>query len=104
MTATLERRLTMPLGKDEINQRLKTMPGWKGDGKEIEKDFKFADFKQAMAFVNRVADASEAMNHHPEIEINYNKVEIGLSTHSEGGVTQKDFDLAAKIDEAATAG
>jgi 4a-hydroxytetrahydrobiopterin dehydratase len=93
----------MPLRKDEIDQRLKSMNGWKRDDDEIEKEFKFADFKAAMAFVNRVADAAEAMDHHPDIEISYNKVEMSLSTHSEGGVTQKDFDLAAKIDEAATA-
>jgi 4a-hydroxytetrahydrobiopterin dehydratase len=89
------------LKKDEIKSRLAGMPGWKLDDDEIEKDFKFADFKQAMAFVNRVADAAEAMDHHPDIEIKYNKVEMSLSTHSEGGVTEKDFTLAQQIDAAA---
>ena len=93
----------MPLSKDEVEQRLKSLDGWKRDDDEIEKKYEFADFAQAMAFVNRVAQAAEAMDHHPDIEISYNKVEMSLSTHSEGGITQKDFDLAAKIDEAATA-
>jgi 4a-hydroxytetrahydrobiopterin dehydratase len=93
----------MPLKKDEIKSRLSGMPGWKLDDDEIEKDFRFADFKGAMAFVNRVADAAEAMDHHPDIGIKYNRVEMTLSTHSEGGVTEKDFALAAKIDAASQA-
>ena len=56
-----------------------------------------------MAFVNRVAEAAEAADHHPDIKISYNRVKMTLSTHSEGGVTEKDFDLAGRIDEAATA-
>jgi 4a-hydroxytetrahydrobiopterin dehydratase len=91
----------MALAKDEIKGRLAGMDGWKLDDDEIEKKFKFADFKQSMLFVNAVADAAEAMDHHPDIEIKYNRVEITLSTHSEGGVTEKDFDLAAQIDAAA---
>jgi 4a-hydroxytetrahydrobiopterin dehydratase len=91
----------MRLSKGEVQERLKALNGWKLDDDEIEKEFKFADFKEAMAFVNLVADAAEAANHHPDIEISYNKVEMTLSTHSEGGVTEKDFDLAAKIETAA---
>jgi 4a-hydroxytetrahydrobiopterin dehydratase len=56
-----------------------------------------------MGFVNRVAEAAEAADHHPDIKISYNKVKMSLSTHSEGGVTEKDFELAGKIDEAAGA-
>jgi 4a-hydroxytetrahydrobiopterin dehydratase len=92
---------TMRLTKGEIEERLRTLKGWKLDDDEIEKEYKFADFKEAMAFVNKVAEAAEAANHHPDIEISYNKVELKLSTHSEGGVTEKDFDLAAKIEAAA---
>ena len=91
----------MKLAKDEVKARLKAMKGWKLDDGEIEKTYKFADFKEAMLFGNAVARQAEAVNHHPEIEINYNKVEISLSTHSEGGVTEKDFALAAQIDNAA---
>jgi len=91
----------MKLAKDEIKARLAGMKGWKLEDGEIEKTYKFADFKEAMLFVNAVARQAEAANHHPEIEINYNKVEISLSTHSEGGVTEKDFALAEQIDNAA---
>ncbi len=90
-----------PLKKDEVKARLARLSGWTFDDDEIEKKFKFGDFKQSMAFVNAVADAAEAMDHHPDIEIKYNRVEMTLSTHSEGGVTEKDFELAAKIEEAA---
>lgn len=92
----------MRLSKGEIQERIKALNGWKLDDEEIEKDFTFADFTQAMAFVNRVAEAAEAADHHPDIEIKYNRVEMTLSTHSEGGLTEKDFDMAAKIDAAAS--
>ena len=91
----------MKLSKDEIKARLKDMKGWQLDGGELEKDYKFKDFKESMLFVNAVARAAEAMNHHPEIDIKYNHVEIALTTHSEGGVTEKDFALAAQIDNVA---
>jgi 4a-hydroxytetrahydrobiopterin dehydratase len=91
----------MKLAKNEVKARLAGMEGWKFDDDEIEKKYRFQDFKQSMLFVNAVADAAEAMDHHPDIEIKYNRVEITLSTHSDGGVTEKDFELAGKIDEAA---
>ena len=94
----------MALSKSEVETRLAGMDGWKRDDEEIEKKFQFAGFKQAMAFVNRVADAADAADHHPDIKISYDKVKMSLSTHSEGGVTEKDFALAAQIDAAAQAG
>jgi 4a-hydroxytetrahydrobiopterin dehydratase len=102
--STNEERSMPALSKDEVKARIADFPGWKRDDDEIEKEYKFADFKEAMAFVNRVADLAETANHHPEIEINYNRVEISLSTHSEGGVTEKDFALAAQIDGVGPAG
>lgn len=89
------------LAMSEVEQRLRTHSGWHRDGDEIRKEFQFKDFRQAMAFVNRVADAANAADHHPDIDIRYNRVAMTLSTHSEGGVTEKDFDLASKIDAAA---
>ncbi|HXK32984.1 MAG TPA: 4a-hydroxytetrahydrobiopterin dehydratase [Dehalococcoidia bacterium] len=88
------------LSKDEARARLGGLQGWKLDDDEIEKEYRFADFKQAMAFVNRVAELAEQANHHPDIEIKYNRVELSLSTHSEGGLTDKDFALAEQIDAA----
>jgi 4a-hydroxytetrahydrobiopterin dehydratase len=87
--------------KDEVKARLKVLPGWEREGDEIEKKFRFADFKASMAFVNRVAELAEAADHHPDISIKYNRVKLTLSTHSEGGVTEKDFALAAQLDAAA---
>jgi 4a-hydroxytetrahydrobiopterin dehydratase len=72
---------------------------WRRDGQSITREWKFEDFAQAVAFVNRVADAAETANHHPDIHLHgWNKVRLELSTHSEGGLTQADFEMAARID------
>lgn len=76
------------------------MKGWARDGDAIHREFTFKDFAAAMAFVNKVAQAAEAADHHPDIDIRYNRVTMALSTHSEGGVTEKDFALASRIDAA----
>ena len=73
---------------------------WRRDGDCIAREWEFANFAQAVAFVNRVADAAESANHHPDIHLHgWNKVRLELSTHSEGGLTQADFDMAARIDD-----
>lgn len=88
------------LSKNEIQENLKKHPGWSHAGKAIHKKFTFKSFVPAIAFVNRIAEAAEKAQHHPDITINYNVVSIALSTHSEGGVTAKDFSLAQQIDAA----
>jgi 4a-hydroxytetrahydrobiopterin dehydratase len=70
---------------------------WNLRGDAISRNVRFADFAAAMRFVNRVARAAEAANHHPDITINYNRVRLRLTTHDEDGLTMKDFRLAAKI-------
>jgi 4a-hydroxytetrahydrobiopterin dehydratase len=87
-----------PLAKEEIKARLKTLDGWEYDDGELERKYKFDDFTQSIEFVNRVADLAEAADHHPNISIKYNRVKLTLSTHSEGGVTEKDFALIGEID------
>ena len=82
----------------EVKDALADLPGWELSGGEIVKEYKFADFAAAMAFVNQVAEAAEAANHHPDIDIRWNKVRLALSTHSEGGLTNNDFALAAQIE------
>jgi 4a-hydroxytetrahydrobiopterin dehydratase len=82
----------------EVKDALADLPGWEPSGSEIAKEYKFADFAAAMAFVNQVADAAEAANHHPDIDIRWNKVRLALSTHSQGGLTRNDFTLAAQIE------
>ncbi|HLB03227.1 MAG TPA: 4a-hydroxytetrahydrobiopterin dehydratase [Nitrospiria bacterium] len=86
------------LPPEEIKNRLTGLAGWQLADNAIRKQFKFNDFMSAVAFVNRVANAAEAADHHPDIVINYTRVTMSLSTHSAGGITEKDFDLAQKID------
>ena len=91
-----------PLPDDQIDQRLTQLPGWERAGDEIVKTFELPTFPDAIAFVTRVAERAEAADHHPDLDIRYTKVRVALSTHSEGGITAKDFALAAEIE--ATAG
>jgi 4a-hydroxytetrahydrobiopterin dehydratase len=89
------------LSEQEIDSNLASS-GWRREGDAIVREWELEDFSQAMEFVNRVADAAEAANHHPDIHLHgWNKVRLELSTHSEGGLTQGDFDMAARIDELA---
>src|SRR4051812_20791208 len=74
------------LSSKEVDERLKSLDGWKRHGDEIEKKFQFDDFAQSMDFVNKVAAEANAADHHPDIKIEYNKVKMTLSTHSEGGI------------------
>lgn len=89
------------LSDREIDARL-AAGEWRREGQAIAREWKLEDFSQAIALVNRVAEAAEAANHHPDILIHgWNKVRLELSTHSEGGLTQADFDMASRIDELA---
>lgn len=89
----------MPLLSDEkIEQSLEGLPGWTREGDSIKREFKFEDFQASVDFVNRITPPAEEMNHHPDIAISWNKVECTLSTHSEGGLTENDFELAGRID------
>ena len=71
---------------------------WRRDGDWLEKAATFKDFREAMAFVNRVAELAEERNHHPDISISWNRVTLRLTTHDRGGLTDRDFDLARAID------
>ena len=82
----------------EIKEAIKEIPAWEVEGKTIERTFEFDDFTRAMDFVNGVAELAEEEDHHPDIDIRYNKVRLVLSTHSKGGLTELDFALAGKID------
>jgi len=89
------------LTTSEIQNRLKTISGWTLDGDAIRKQFTFAGFPEAIAFVNRLAPGAEGADHHPDILINYKRVTLTYSTHSEGGLTEKDFEGAAAADRVA---
>ena len=85
------------LSDAEIESRLRRLAGWERRGDEIRRTFSFPDFAGALAFVNRVGELAEAMTHHPDIDIRYSRVTLGLTTHDAGGLTPNDFDLAEKI-------
>jgi 4a-hydroxytetrahydrobiopterin dehydratase len=89
------------LTKSEIDAALQTIPGWANTDAAIQRVFQFDDFAHAIEFVNRIATAAEAANHHPDILINYNKVTLTLVSHDSGGVTQRDIRMAGKINEVA---
>lgn len=88
----------MPLSDSEIEARLSEHPGWEREGDAIVKTFERGDFVGSVRFVESLVNPAEAMNHHPDLEISWDKVTVSLSTHSDGGVTAADFELAAKID------
>ena len=90
-----------PLNDSEIDARLSEHPGWSRVGNAIQKTFKRGDFIGSVNFVNAVAKPAEEMNHHPDLAISWDEVTASLSTHSDGGVTASDFELAAKIDKLA---
>jgi 4a-hydroxytetrahydrobiopterin dehydratase len=79
------------LSQDEARNRLQTLPGWELSGDAIRRQFTFKDFTEAVAFVVRLGFAAEAVDHHPDILINYKRVTLTYSTHSAGGLTEKDF-------------
>jgi 4a-hydroxytetrahydrobiopterin dehydratase len=91
------------LSDDEVGAALEELDGWEREGDAISRQVKVDTFRDAIAFVVRLSYEAEAADHHPDIEINYNKVRLTLSTHSEGGITQKDVDLARAIDSLAPA-
>lgn len=86
------------LNATQIKKSLSSVPNWKKKSSTISRTFEFKDFPAAIKFVNRMAKLAEKAWHHPDIDIRWNKVALVLATHSEGGLTQKDFALAKKID------
>ena len=83
---------------EEVEAFIEAHSDWSRSGDEIERTYEFSDFSEAMGFVTRVALAAEKANHHPDVDIRWNQVTLTLSTHSEGGLTTRDLDLADTID------
>lgn len=86
------------LDDDEIRSRLDELKGWTREGDAIRKTYSLDSFAEAVAFVNRIAVLAEQADHHPDIDIRYDRVGCSLSTHSQGGLTRRDFDLARQLD------
>lgn len=89
--------MSKTLNDGEIQSALGNLHGWTKNGIAIERKYEFKDFVEAMKFVNKVAEAAEAAGHHPDIQIVYNKVTLQLTSHDSGGVTQRDVNMAGKI-------
>ncbi len=85
------------LADPDVTERLARLPGWERIGDEIVATFELPSFPSAIEFVDGLAERAEAADHHPDLDIRYRKVKVALSTHSEGGITEKDFDLAHEI-------
>jgi len=86
------------LSDAEIEENLSGLPGWERSGDAIEKSFECGDFVGSIRFAQRLVEPAEAMNHHPDLAISWATVAVTVSTHSQGGLTASDFELAAKID------
>ena len=89
------------LSDQEIEERLPSLDGWRREGPAISKTFELADFAGSVDFVVRLTVPAEEMNHHPDLSISWNKVEVSISSHSKGGLTAADFELASRVDAVA---
>jgi len=89
------------LSDSEIDSRLAQLDGWEREGDTIVKTFELADFVGSVAFVDKLVEPAEAMGHHPDLSISWNKVTVSITTHAAGGLTENDFALAKRIDQVA---
>ena len=90
--------MAVKLDRQQVAEQMQRLAEWTLQGDQIERQLTFENFVDAMVFVNRLAEVAEELGHHPEIRIVYNRVNLALSTHDAGGLTQKDFQLAQRID------
>jgi 4a-hydroxytetrahydrobiopterin dehydratase len=96
--------VALPLPDEQIETRLRTLPEWKLEGHGISRSFRFANFIEAFGWMTRVALVAERLDHHPEWSNVYNRVDVRLTTHDAKGLTELDFDLAARMDALASRG
>ena len=86
------------LADDEISDLLTDLPDWRAENDQLKRRFKFANFVESLAFINKVGEIAEAADHHPDITFGWGYAEIAITTHDRGGITDVDFDLASRID------
>ena len=92
---------SMPLSQTEIDQKIAAVPQWQQSEQKLVRTFKFKNFVEAIAFVDKLVEPAETAAHHPDLEISYNKVTVSLTSHDAGGLTDKDFELAQTISDIA---
>jgi len=90
------------LSRSEVSARLKSLPGWKHKGKFITKAYEFDHFMDGIGFIDKIAKVAEEEEHHPDIQVRYTTITLSIQTHSKGGVTEWDLELAAAIEESLT--
>ena len=90
---------SMMLSETEIQTKVADLPGWVVEGKELKRSFKFKNFVEAVDFVNQLVEPAESLAHHPDLEVTYGRVDVSLTTHDAGGLTNLDFELAEKISQ-----
>ena len=98
-SAPARERIMPALATKEVSLHLKAVPNWSKRAKTILRTYKFEGFLKSVAFVDRIAKKAQKSNHHPDIDIRFNQVTLTLTTHDEGGITEKDFSLARQCDE-----
>jgi 4a-hydroxytetrahydrobiopterin dehydratase len=89
----------LKLGRDEIAERLRSLPGWEIKEGKLTRAFTFDDFMGAVSFVDRLAPVAESQGHHPDLQVSWGRVVVELTTHDAGGLTAKDFKLASSLDQ-----
>jgi 4a-hydroxytetrahydrobiopterin dehydratase len=94
--------LMAPLSDEEIQQGLTRLPGWRREGDMLVRDYELPTFMGVIEAVREIAELAEAAGHHPDLDIRYRKLRVALTTHDEGGITQRDLDLAGEIETAAS--
>ncbi len=90
---------SMMLSETEIQTKVADLPGWIVEGAELKRSFKFKNFVEAVEFVNQLVEPAESLAHHPDLEVVYGRVDVSLTTHDAGGLTNLDFALAEKISQ-----
>ena len=93
---------SMPLSQAEIDQKIQAIPQWQQSQQTITRTFKFKNFVEAIAFVDKLVEPAEDAGHHPDLSISYNEVVVSLTSHDAGGLTDKDFSLAQTISDIAS--
>jgi 4a-hydroxytetrahydrobiopterin dehydratase len=91
-----------PLSDDDVRKALEGLPDWQRDADHIVRDYELPTFPAVIELVQAVADLAEAANHHPDLDIRYNRLHVALTTHDQGGITQRDIDLAQEIETTAS--